>query len=54
MMLKFMEIKSNEHRITQKQICNQLGFSDSTIKRHRDDIQMDSPCIRNEYRKKNN
>ena len=31
MMLKFMEIKTNEPRVTQKQICNQLGFSDSTI-----------------------
>ena len=33
MMLTFMEIKSNESRLTQKQICNQLGFPDSTIKR---------------------
>ena len=54
MMLKFMEIKSNEPKLTQKQISNQLGFSDSTIKRFRDDIQMDSPYKRNKYRKKNN
>ena len=24
-MLKFLEIKSNEPKLTQKQICNQLG-----------------------------
>ena len=54
MMLKFMEIKSIEPRLTQKQICNQLGFSDSTDKRYRDDISMDSPYKRNKCRKKNN
>ena len=43
MMLKVIEKKSNEPRLTQKQICNQLGCSDSTIKRYRDDISMDSP-----------
>ena len=42
-MLKFMEIKSNDPKLTQRQICNQLGYSDSTIKRYRDDISMDSP-----------
>ena len=52
LMLKVMEIKSNEPRLTQKQICNQLGYSDSTIKRFRDDIQMDSPYKRTKYRKK--
>ena len=54
MMLKFMEIKSNEPKLTQKQISSQLGYSDSTIKRYRDDIQMDSPYKRNKYRQKNN
>ena len=54
MMFKFIEIKSNEPRLTQKQICNQLGFSDSTIKRYRDNVQMDSPYSRNKYRKKIN
>ena len=54
MMLKFVEKKSNEPRLTQKQICNQLGCSDSTIKRYRDDISMKSPYKRNKYRKKNN
>ena len=53
MMLKFMEIKCNEPRLTQKQICNQLGYSDSTIQRYRDDISMDSPYKRIKNRKKN-
>ena len=52
MMLKLMEKKSNEPKLTQKQICNQLGFSDSTIKRYRDDISMDSPYKRNNYKKR--
>ena len=51
---KFMEIKSNEHRLTQKEICNQLGFSDSTTKRYRDDILMDSPYNRNKKNTKSN
>ena len=42
MILKFIQIKSNEPRLTQKQISNQLKFSDSTIKRYRDDNIMDS------------
>ena len=37
MMLNFMEIKSNEPKLTHKQICNQLEFSKSTNKRYRDD-----------------
>ena len=53
-MCRFMEIKSKEPKLTQKQICNQLGYSDSTNKRYRDDISMDSPHNRNIYRKKNN
>ena len=52
MMLKFMEKKSNEPKLTQKQICNQLGHSDSTIKRFREDNIMNSPYKRNKYRKK--
>ena len=39
--------------MTQNQICKQLGTSDSTIKRYRDDIQMDSPYNRSKYKKKN-
>ena len=50
-MLDFMEIRSNSPRMTQKQICNQLGFSDSTIKRYRNDNNMDSPYNRNNYKK---
>ena len=33
MKLKFMEILSNELKLTQKDISKHLGFSDSTIKR---------------------
>ena len=51
-MLDFMEIRSNNPRMTQKQICGQLGTSDSTIKRYRNDINMDSPYNRNNYKKK--
>ena len=51
-MLDFMEIRSNNPRMTQKQICNQLGTSDSTIKRYRNDINMDSPYNRNNYKRK--
>ena len=49
-----MKRKSNEPRLTHKQICNQLRFSDSTIKRYRHDFNMDSPCNENKHRKKNN
>ena len=45
----FMEEKYNNPRLTQKEICNQLGFTDRTIRRYRDDIKMDSP-----YRSSNN
>ena len=48
----FMELKYNNPRMTQKEICNQLGFSDSTIKRYRDDIKMDSPYRRNTNKRK--
>ena len=51
MMLKIMARKSNEPKMTQKQICNQLGYSDSTIKRYRDDINMDSPYNKKIYKK---
>ena len=51
MMLIFMEIKSNEPKLAQKQICNQLGYSDSTIEQYRADINMDSPYNRNIYKK---
>ena len=51
-MLKFMEIKSNEPKLTQKQICNQLGHSDSTIKQFKEDNIMNSPYKTKKYRKK--
>ena len=52
MMVKFMEVKCNEPRITQKQFSNRLGYSDSTIKRYRDDISMDNLYKRSKNRKK--
>ena len=51
-MLKIMEIKSHETKLTQKQICNQLRFSDSTIRRYRDDINVHSPYKWNNYKKR--
>ena len=48
----FMEEKYNNPRLTQKEICNQLGFSDRAIRRYRDDIKMDSPYRSNNYKKK--
>ena len=50
--LKFMKIKSNEPKLTHKEISKQLDFSDTTIKRYRDDIKIDSPYNRNICRKK--
>ena len=43
LLLKNMEIKSNDTNLTQKQISRQLGYTDSTVKRYRAHIQMDSP-----------
>ena len=48
----FMEEKYNNPRLTQKEICNQLGFTDRTIRRYRDDIKMDSPYRINNNKKK--
>ena len=42
MILKFME-KKYEPKLRQKQISKQLGYSDSSIIRYRDDIILDSP-----------
>ena len=50
-MLKFMELKSKEPKLTQEEISKHLGFSDSTIKRYRDDIKMDSPYNIKKYKK---
>ena len=38
----FMGEKYNNPKLTQKEICNQLAFTDRTIRRYRDDIEMDS------------
>ena len=48
-----MEEKYNNPKLTQKEICNQLGFIDRTIRRYRDDIKMDSPYRINHNKKKN-
>ena len=45
----FMEAKYDNPKLTQKEFCNQLGFSDRAIRRYREDIKMDSP-----YRSSNN
>ena len=36
-------MENKEPRLNQKQVCNQLGVSDSTIKRYRDEIHMNRP-----------
>ena len=46
-----MEEKYNNLRLTQKEICNQLGFTDRTIRRYRDDIKMDSSYRINNHKK---
>ena len=48
----FMEEKYNNPKLTQKEICKQLGVSDRTIRRCRDDIKMDSPYRINNNKKK--
>ena len=48
----FMEEKYNNPKLTQREICNQLGFTDRTIRRYRDDIKMDSPYRINNHNKK--
>ena len=53
MMLKFMEknlINLTQHK---KKISKQSGFSDSTIKRYRDDINVDTFHVREKHKKKN-
>ena len=48
----FMEEKYNNPKLFQKEICNQLGFSERTIRRYRDDIKMVSPYRINNNKKK--
>ena len=52
MMLKFMKLESNEPKLTQKEISKQIGYSNSNIKRYRDDINMDSPYNGYKYKKR--
>ena len=40
-----METKHNDPKLTQKQIAQQLSFSDSSIKIYKDKIGMPSPII---------
>ena len=49
-----MKRKSNEPKLTQKDISRPLGFSDSNNRRYRDDNKKGSPPNRKKYRKKNN
>ena len=48
----FMEEKYNNPKLTQNEICNQLGFTDRTIRRYRHDIKMESPYRINNHKKK--
>ena len=48
----FMEEKYNNPKLTQKEICKELGVSDRAIRRYRDDIKMDSPYRINNHKKK--
>ena len=48
----FMEEKYNNPKLTQKELCNQLGVTDRTIRRYRDDIKMDSPYRITNHKKK--
>ena len=43
LMADFMKVKYENPRMKQSEIANQLGMSSSTIKRHRNDINMLSP-----------
>ena len=52
MILNFLDLETNNPRMTQKQMSKQLGFSDGTVKRNGDDIQMDSLYIRNIYKER--
>ena len=50
-MLKLLEIKTNNQKWTQEQIAKELGFSDSTIKHCRDDLNKNSLSNRNNIKK---
>ena len=48
----FMDEKYNNPKLTHKEICNRLQLSDRTIRRFRDDINMNSPYRINNNKKK--
>ena len=52
-MTEFMRTKSNNPKMTQKEICNQMGLSDRTIFRFRKEIDMVSPYKSSIPRQKN-
>ena len=52
-MCKFMEIKSNNPKMTQKEISTEIGLSDHTVSRMRKDINMTSPYKSSNPRHKN-
>ena len=43
-MSKFTETKSFNPKLTQKQLSKELGYSDYTLKRYRNDKKKKSPC----------
>ena len=43
LMARFMQLKSERPKLTQDQISRELGYSSSTVKRYRNDINMSSP-----------
>ena len=51
-MCRLRQIKSNNSKVTQKQIRQHLGQSVSTIKRYRDQINMSRPCNKNNTKRR--
>ena len=49
-MLEYGEIKINKEKLSRKHIAKETGCSVFTIKRHRDDLSMDSPYNRRNTR----
>ena len=51
--VKLWEINTNNPNYTRNSLAKELGCSDSTFKKHRNDLYMDSSYIRNKKKKKN-
>ena len=51
LMARFMEKKSNNPKLTQKEIAKELGYSSSTLQRYRNDISMNSPYRYSEFKR---